>query len=204
MVAPLDETAHTVEQAAEIFLHVRVIMGIIVGLGIARLLNGLTFFVQHPGRRQLSAIHLLWAASVLLTLVHFWWWEFWLTEIVKWNFQIYLFLIAYAILFHLLCTLLFPEVIDDYDGYEQFFIARRRWFFGILGVTFVFDFFDTIIKGWHHLEGFGLEYKIYLPASIFFCTVAFFTTNRRFHLTYAAAALSYKLAFIVRLFDTLN
>ena len=50
---------------ADVFLHVRVVMGIVVGLGIARLLNGAAYFLQHPGRRPASLIHLGWAGALL-------------------------------------------------------------------------------------------------------------------------------------------
>ena len=35
--------------SAEGFTHVRVIVGMVLGLSLARLVNGLTRFVQHPG-----------------------------------------------------------------------------------------------------------------------------------------------------------
>jgi MFS superfamily sulfate permease-like transporter len=180
---------------ADLFLHVRVVMGMVVGLGMARLLTGLAYFVQHPSKHRVSLIHLGWAAFMLLLLVHFWWWEFWLSALPRWDFKILLFL---------LCTLLFPDDIDEYAGYEQFFLARRQWFFGILGLSFGFDFVDTLLKGANHLASFGVEYKISLVAHMLLCAIAMAIRDRRFHLAFVAAALIYQVSFILRLFDSLG
>ena len=57
--------------------------------------------------------------------------------IQQWTFAIYFFIILYAILFYSICTLLFPSDLRDYSGYEEYFLSRRRWFFGFLAATFV-------------------------------------------------------------------
>jgi hypothetical protein len=49
--------------AAELFPHVRIVLGMVIGLGITRLLLGAAALIQHPRRAKLSAIHLLWAGS---------------------------------------------------------------------------------------------------------------------------------------------
>src|ERR1700709_2275204 len=81
--------------AAALFPHIRIVMGMVVGLGITRLLMGVASLIQHPKRGKLSAIHLLWALSILVELVLFWWWEFALYEITSWSFGIFAFLIGY-------------------------------------------------------------------------------------------------------------
>jgi hypothetical protein len=138
--------------AAEIFPHVRVIMGMVLSLGLARLLTGSARFIQHPGKFAIYPVHLGWAASILLLLVHFWWWEYRLYLIPQWTVTLYLFLITYTILLFALCALLFPDNIEEYASYEDYFISRRRWFFGILAFTFLFDYLDTLIKGREHAE----------------------------------------------------
>ena len=54
-----------------IFSHVRVVLSMVVSLGIARLLSGVAQFVQHPGRKRANAVHLLWALSLLLSMMNF-------------------------------------------------------------------------------------------------------------------------------------
>lgn len=188
----------------DIFLHIRVIMGIVLGMGITRLLAGIAHFVQHPGKYKLYPVHLAWVASMLLALVHFWWWEFWLQTISSWNFGIYIFLITYAVLLYLLCALLFPDNIAEYSGYEEFFISRRKWFFGILACTAVFDMVDTLLKGREHFAAFGSEYLIRVPVYVALCIIAMITPNRRFHMAFVVAGLIYQVSWILRLFNTLD
>jgi len=41
------------------FFHVRVIVGIVTGLAIARLLNGLAHFLQTPERKRAYGVHVV-------------------------------------------------------------------------------------------------------------------------------------------------
>ena len=189
---------------AEIFLHIRVVMGIVLGFGITRLLAGAAKFVQHPHRQRPDLVHLGWAFSLLLMLVHFWWWEFWLSAIPMWTFGIYLFLIVYTIVLFLLCALLFPDDIAEYSGYRDYFMSRRQWFFGLLAVSYLLDLIDTLVKGRAHFEQFGPEYMIRIPAYVLLCLVAIKVSDRRFHVAFVVASLVYQVSFIFRLFDTLN
>jgi hypothetical protein len=186
----------------DLYLHVRVVISIIVGLCITTLLNGFARFVQHPKRAKVSILHLGWAASLLLWIIHFWWWEFRLTMVPQWTFAIYSFIILYAILFYSLCTLLFPSDLQDYSGYEEYFLSRRHWFFGFLAATFVADIIDTNLKGSAYLHSFGIEYPIRIAASLIVCCIAMFTRNRRVQLVLLTVSLLYQISFILRLYGT--
>ncbi len=72
--------------APEVFTHVRVMMSIVLGLGLARLLTGLARFIQHPSQYEVYPVHVGWVLTMLLTLVHFWWWEFGLINFQHWTF----------------------------------------------------------------------------------------------------------------------
>lgn len=84
------------------FTHIRIIIGMVIGLGVARLLNGLARYVQHPQREEIYSVHLGWSLFMLLSVVHFWWFEFALGRIQVWTFESYLFVIAFAALYFLL------------------------------------------------------------------------------------------------------
>ena len=188
--------------AAELFPHVRIVMGMVVGLGITRLLMGVAGLIQHPARARLSPIHLLWALSVLIELILFWWWEFALYEISDWSFGIFAFLIGYAITLFLMAALLFPDKIDDYDGYEDFFLKRRHWFFAVFGLTFVLDVIDTLIKGEPYFDTLGIQYLVQVPAGLILAGIAIWTANRRFHLGLVICHLLYQAWWIAILFRT--
>lgn len=189
--------------AHDIFPHVRIVMGMVIGLGVTRLLSGVARIVQHPKQYGLYVVHLAWVASVLLSLVHFWWWEFGLYQIEAWTFGKYIFIIGYAITLFLLCALLFPESMQDYKSYEDYFYSRRGWFFGLLATTYLLDVIDTLIKGEAHFTRFGHEYLVRTPILVGLCLAAIMTGNRRFHAAFIAGTLIYQISWIWRLFDTI-
>ncbi|MGE3420338.1 MAG: hypothetical protein AB7I42_30170 [Bradyrhizobium sp.] len=189
------------EDAHEVYLHVRVVISVVLGLGLTRILSGLARQVEHPGREKLWGVHLIWAATILVSAIHFWWWEFALERIADWHFGLFLFVIGYAFIFYLLASLLFPADLKGYDGYQDYFLSRRRWFFGLLATSFVFDWFDTLIKGRERLAALGVEYDVRILAMLLLCGIAAWTRDRRFHLLFAALYLLYHLSWIFRLYD---
>lgn len=184
----------------ELFPHVRIVMGMVVGLGITKLLAGVATFIQHPGRIKPYPIHLLWVATLLLELVHFWWWQYALYGISSWTFALFVFLIGYAIVLYFMCAILFPDRVDEYDGYEGYFISRRKWFFALFASTFICDLVDSLVKGPEYFSRFGYEYYIQVPVGILCCIIAMWTANRRYHLAFVTIHLIYQLSWILRLF----
>lgn len=185
---------------AEFFPHVRIVMGMVVGLGITRILLGAAGLIQHPKRAKLWLPHLLWSGSILVELILFWWWEFELYALTEWSFAVFFFLIAYAVTLFLLAVLLFPDRLDDYDGYEDFFLRRRHWFFGIFAATFLLDIVDTLIKGAPYFDTLGLGYLVQVPIGIALCLVAIRTADRRYHLALVLVHLAYQAYWVTQLF----
>lgn len=179
-------------------------MGMVIGLGMTRLLTGVARILQHPGQVPIYPVHLAWVGLIMLTLVHFWWWQFGLYQITDWTFEKYLFVITYAVLLFLLCAFLFPDSMADYSGYEDFFLARRRSFFSLLAVTYLFDVVDTLIKGEAHFARFGTEYLVRTPILVALCVVAALTRNHRLHVVIVVSILAYQVSWILRLFDTIG
>lgn len=187
-----------------IFSHIRVVMGMIISLSLARLLSGVALFVQHPGKTKVYWIHLGWVLFMFVFLLHFWWWEYYLHSLPVIDFSVYLFVILYACIYFFLCVLLFPTSLDEYAGYEEYFLSRRAWFFGFLALAFAVDLLDTALKGKAHLESYGLEYPLRNAAYIVLCIAAAWTPNRRFHAVFLVGGLLYQLTWIYRAFDLLS
>lgn len=185
------------------FIHVRMLLGMVVSLAIARLLSGFSRFVQHPGRLKVYAVHLLWAAHLLVMLIHFWWWEFALSRIGPWHFGQFAFVVGYSATLYVACSMLFPDDIAEYDGYRDYFMSRRRWFFGTLALILVLDVVDTWMKGLPHLQAQGLEYGARTVLGVLLCGVAAATANQRFHLLFVVGSLAYQGWWILRLYDVL-
>lgn len=190
-------------RAIDVFTHVRIVIGFILSLSIARLLTGASRFVQHPGLK-LFPVHMLWTLSTLILLIEFWWWEFGLTGLMQWNFGIYTFLVGFAIVLFLQTTLLYPENLSEYGGYEDYFYSRRGWFFALFALTFVFDFGDTLLKGKEHLDSFGVEYWIRAPVYVALAGIAMWTRNKAYHWTFAILNLIYQISFVTRTFMYVN
>jgi hypothetical protein len=186
------------------FLHVRVLIGIVLGLGITQLLTGLARLIQHPKRDRLYWVHLGWVFSIMLSLIHFWWWQFELRNVTAWNFELYFFVTFYVTLYYLLCALLFPAKIDDYDGYEDYFLSRRHWFFAILAMIYAVDFIDTWIKGAVYFASLGPEYPIRNTVYILLCLTAAAWRNKRFQAGFLVANVIYQLSWIFRLYNDLG
>lgn len=184
--------------AHELFPHIRIVMGMVIGLAITRLLTGFAGLIQHPTQHRVSLLHLFWAVSILLELVLFWWWEFALSRVVQWNFGVFLFLIAYAVTLYLLAALLFPDNIGEYGSYEAFFLQRRWWFFGIFGLTFLLDVVDTMIKGIDYWSRFAADYLIQVPMGLAICVVGCLTRRRGIQLALAVVHLAYQVYWMSR------
>ena len=188
----------------DLYLHVRVLIAIILGLSVTRLVSGVAALIQHPGRSPLWSVHLGWVAWALLNVVTFWWWEFRLSFVQHWTFALYIFVCVYASMYYFLSALLFPQDLDEYQGFQDYFLSRRRWFFGFVALTEALDVVDTLIKGDGHLQSLGTEYLPRIGIFILLCAVAATTRNLRFHALFVFAAFAYEISFFGRYYATLN
>lgn len=186
------------------FVHVRVVIGVVAGLTIARLLTGLARFVQHPRRQEIYFVHIGWCLYLLLSVMFFWWFEYHLVEIERWTFELYIFLVSYAALFFFTAALLFPDRMDEYDGFSDYFHARQHWFYGLLAVIFIGDVVDTALKGSEHLAMLG---PLYIPRQVILAALALAATwirSPRFHLGFVIVALLAQTLWIGRHFAVLD
>jgi hypothetical protein len=188
----------------DLYLHVRVLVAIILGLSVTRLISGVATLIQHPGRDPIWSVHLGWVAWALLNVVTFWWWEFRLSFVQHWTFGLYAFVCVYASMYYFLSALLFPQDLDDYQGYQDYFLDRRRWFFGLIALTEALDVVDTLIKGEQHLRSLGPEYLPRIGIFVLLCVVGAITRNEKFHKLFVFAAVVYEVSFFGRYYATLN
>jgi hypothetical protein len=194
----------TAAHMPDAFTHIRLILGFVVSLSLARLLTGFARFVQHPEKLRPDAVHLLWALSVLLLLVHFWWWEFWLGAIATWTFGLYAFLLLFTFQLFALTTLLFPDNIAEYKGYGEYFMDRRAWFFGLFASVQVFDMADTLIKGANHASQYDWTYWAQDGGTLLAAIIAIFVANRVYQLAFVVVNLAVQIWFIASAFSTLQ
>ncbi len=173
----------------EIFEYVSVLTSIILGLGITHLLKGVAGLIQHPGREETYGTHLLWVAYMLFSSVLWWWWQFGLDTRPEWTLGIYLFVSAFALVFYLLCALLFPADMDDYDGYHDYFMSKKSWFLGLLACAYLLDLVDTALKGWEHFQSLGIDYPVQAAVIAALCLAGLRTNSRTYHAALAVLVL---------------
>jgi hypothetical protein len=193
-------------QAADtrLYEHIRVMVSIILGLGVTRLLSGVAKFAQHPGRLRAWWVHLGWCGWTLLSATAFWWWEFRLAYVPHWSFEAYLIVLAYAASYFALAALLLPEDVGEYAGFEDYFISRRGWIFGVIATVFVLDLLDTALKGPTRFLALGPEYIVRFVLYLVLCVVGWRSRSRRVQAGLVIFALVYQAAYIARFCGVLD
>lgn len=185
---------------AELFTHVRMITSMVLGLSVARLISGLMRFLQHPGREPVSPPHLLWAAFVLLSIIHFWWFEIALAHTVRWSFATYLSPLAYAGSFVALASILFPDNTNEYNGLADYFRQRRHAFYLLLLLFLGLDVVDTVIKGHdYYMLRYGWYYPLRQSLLAAGILLALLWRNERYQAAFPALALALQVVWIAGL-----
>lgn len=182
-------------QTDPLFLHIRVVMGIILGLSITTVLKGLARIIEHPQRRGCSALHLGWVAWTLISLVTFWWWEFRLIEVHRWTFETYLFVIVYCATWFLLCALLFPDDLREYGSYGNYLMQRRRWIFSVMAALTLLDLVDTAIKGSSRWKLLGAAYPLHAVLMLAVAVLGWRLRSQRTQLRLVLATLAYQIGY---------
>jgi hypothetical protein len=188
----------------EMFEYVAVLTSIIVGLGIAHLLQGTVRLFQVPEAGRPYWVHLTWVFYMFLTAVFWWWWEFRLQDLEAWTFQVYAFVILFAVGLYVLCAMLFPPDLAGYDGFKGYYFARRASFFGLFIGFQLIDVVDTLLKGEAYFASLGPEYIIVRAIKMSCCVVAMRTTNESFHGLFGVANVLYQVSWALRFYGTVG
>lgn len=187
----------------DVYAHLRILVSMILGLGITRILAGLSRMLQAPKMRPGTGAHLVWSVAVLLHCVHFWWFEFAFRQVQVWHFGLYLLILFYAFALFLLASLLFPDVVHDRDGNEDYFMHRRDWFFAIFAGIFLLDLVDTRVKGADYFAQLGPEYLIRAGLAVMIAILAAKARQPRMVAALGLIWIAYDLSWIFRVYDML-
>ncbi len=133
------------------FEYVMVLVSIILGLGIAHTLLGVSGIVDRVASQDrplhLSLAYFSWLGVVFVWTVLFWWWEFGFGELVtNWTVGLYLFLVLYAVALFSMAAIMVPRTWDSVDDLAKYFLQRRRWFYTLLAVANGLDVLDSYLK----------------------------------------------------------
>ena len=186
----------------QMFEYIIVLISIVFGLALTHLMQGIAGLIQHPGRDRIWWVHLVWVAYMFLCTVFLWWVEFRLQNITVWTFSTYFFVICYAFYAYLICAILFPKDLEGYDGYKDYFLSRRRWFFGLLIGWLILDLGDTRIKGADYFAALGVEFMVGFVALVCAFAIGMITRRERVQAVIAIAVLAYQVSWVWRMFNT--
>lgn len=177
---------------------------VIIGLALTHLMQGVAGLVEERGKVGIWWVHLVWVAYMLLTSVFWWWFEYMLHGVQAWTFAKYLFVLGYAFVTYMTAAVLFPRRIDEYDSYEDYFLARRAWFFALILIATIIDPIDSALKGSAHLASLGAEYWIAIVITIGICVAGMLTRRRIIQGAIAAVMMAYQVSWVGRMFYTVH
>jgi hypothetical protein len=188
----------------EFFNYVMVLASVIVGLAVTHLLQGVAKLIQHPDRQKLYWVHLLWVALMFLNALFLWWWEFELSGMKHWTFELYLFVLSFSVVLYLICAVLMPSELGDYASYRAYYFSRRRWLFGLLLLFSFMDLADSAIKGPAHLSQLGWPYYAVVGTRSALLLMAMKTRNSKFHASVVLLFIAQLVALAFRSFHTMQ
>jgi hypothetical protein len=171
------------------FEFVTVLMSIVVGLGITRVLSGLSSLVEHRANVRLDAVTLAWAVNVLGFHLIYWWivvnnWR----TLEQWSFARFAPLFLYGVLLYFCAALVLPDTVTPGTDLRARFESIRRPFFVFWFLVMCSELADSLFKGtdyvWREL---GPGYLCVMAASFSLIGGALRTSDRRYHLMAALA-----------------
>ena len=183
------------------FDYVMMLAAIVIGLALTHLMQGVGRIVENPRGAKVWWVHLVWVAHTGLLSVFWWWFEFGLRRTPVWTFQLYAFVLGYAFLIYLICTILFPTELGEHPDFKTYFLSRRKWFFGLLIASLVVDVIDTWTKGVAHFASLGIEYPLSQAALALLCILGIASRRDRVQAVVAILAFGYLVLRVVRFFD---
>ena len=97
------------------FKHILVPIGVVIALGVARIVTAVANYVQYRDRVRFSVAHAVWCTIVFLWFVGLWWimYGFRQVEGSSWSYFSLIFLLLGPGLLYLTATLLLPDVPDQ-------------------------------------------------------------------------------------------
>ena len=190
--------------SGEMFAHVRVILGMIVALAFARLLNGFSQLIQSSATRSYMLIQTGWTIYLFFSLLSFWWFQVQLSQLDLWRFNHYIFLIFYVSLYFFICVFLYPDKVDPGSQRDEVLIRRRKIFFLLLVLLSSTDIIDTLFKGIHYFQYLGSYYLIHESMFIILALIAVFVRNRYFHLSFVLFAIIEEIIWTARQYSVMS
>ncbi len=180
------------------FEYVTVLIAIILGMGITKVVSGLTSLVQHSERVKIYWPHLILIILIFILHIQEWWDTYNLLN-YKWRLPVFLFMTLYPVNLYVLARILFPssfrtKVIDLKVFYYENF--RRIYLF--IAISAILAMIDNIF-----IAGIGPNEQI-VQLLVLCPSILFIVTKNKNELFHKAMALFLLLMAISALAVTWN
>jgi hypothetical protein len=124
------------------FEHLTVLISIVIGMGLAHLLNTVHELIQARARVKVYWLSVLWFFLITVSLIEWWWAIFALRTTVQWNFFYFLFILLSPVSLYLSAAFVLPD--DSERGSEiidlrRYYYENSGWLFGTLAVNPALD-----------------------------------------------------------------
>lgn len=182
------------------FEYVTILFSVLLGLSISRLLVGAGRAIVDPVRR-LHWLPGLWTVQLFVFQVVLWWLVFQRADLATWSFAHYLITITYPVLFFFLAVLLYPGLDSLEEGTTGSFLARRRWFYGLLLILLFVDVGENALA-----EGIRSPARAATSpaAGLVIFGIAMWTENRVYHAVIAVVAVALVFGSAITLLPTIG
>ncbi|WP_345772241.1 hypothetical protein [Brucella microti] len=155
--------------ANDTFNHIRIVNGIGVGLCFSRFLLFCAEFIQHPKKHKISLIHFGWLFFSFTMVIAYWWSILNESSNSLYGPPLYIVSLLNIFCLYFIIVILTPEDIDEYGGYERYFISRRLWVFSFIILFIILnDVYEVINRNDDY----------YAPTYIIFNTILLFIIIR--------------------------
>lgn len=184
------------------FEYISTLLSIIIGVGITHLLIGISRLIYNPKGVKIYWIHLLWTFSVFTNLIWYWWFEFGFSSVTEWTFQMYFFIIIYAVLLFLLSVINIPFYFPD--NFKEYYYSSKNWFFIVFIAVNAIDILDSYLKGSDYINKLGISYILYLIVCFFLSILAILIRKEIFHGIIAVFFALYQIWYAITVFSTIS
>lgn len=183
-----------------LFEYAMVMVSIVLALGVAQLLGGISELVRSP---HAYLAHTFWVLALFFYHVLLWWAMWDLRRIDNWTFLAFMYLILGPTLLFFATNLLLPRTATESTDWETHFFSVRLWFFMAMTATVIWGISVTWLVGNVPLNH---PYRIAQLGRLLFFVAGMITVKKRVQIWIAIGYVVYFLAtaLIFRLLPTLS
>ncbi|MEO9805817.1 MAG: hypothetical protein ABJF04_21345 [Reichenbachiella sp.] len=140
------------------FEYVIVLISLILGIGIAQLLNGLADMLAQYKKVKFSTAHTIYILIIFLVFIQDWWYSYqYSKQINAWTLPIVMALLSFPIFLYLLARFLFPTGSRSQEtDMVTYFSENWRWLYSFFVSTIVISILQNVYIS-------GLTWKENMP-----------------------------------------